>query len=230
MNEDFTRELLTAREAGSEAVQALAEKHLPLVGMLVKRFPGEGNREELYQQGVVGLMKALRRFNPDRGTSFSTYAAAMILGEMRMLRRQEAILHIPRPEEELRRRIHQAESRLTSLFHREPTMTELAAELRMDPAELALHMDQISVSSTDAQSHEGTPLSEWLADPEDWQKRIELRDILARLPEQDRRLLLLRHRSGLTQAQAGQRLGMTQMQVSRREKIIRTLLKRALTE
>ncbi len=230
MNEDFTRELLTARDAGQEALQALAEKHLPLVGMLVKRFPGEANREELYQQGVVGLMKALRWFDPERGTAFSTYAAAMIWGEMRMLRRQEAVLHIPRTEEALRRRIHQAESRLTSLFHRDPTVTELAAELQTDPAELALHIDQISVSSTDAQSPEGTPLSELLADPEDWQKRIELRDILAHLPDMDRRLVLLRHRAGLTQAQAGQRLGMTQMQVSRREKIIRTLLRRALAE
>ena len=65
-------------------------------------------------------------------------------------------------------------------------------------------------------------------DPE--QMRIELRDILARLPEMDRQLILLRHRAGLTQAQAGQRLGLTQMQVSRREAIIRTLLRRALAE
>ncbi len=230
MNEEFIRELLAAREAGQEALQSLAEKHLPLVGMLVKRFPGEANREELYQQGVIGLMKALRRFDPERGAAFSTYAAAMILGEMRMLRRQEAVLHIPRAEEELRRRIHQAEATLTLLLRREPTVTELSAELQMDPAELMLHMESVLVSSTDAESPGGTPLSELLADPEDWQRRIELRDILSRLPETDKQLILLRHRAGLTQSQTGQRLGMTQMQVSRREKIIRTLLRRALTE
>ncbi len=231
MTEDFTRELLAARTAGLEAMQALAEKHLPLVGMMVARCPaGQASKEELYQQGAIGLMKALARYDPARGTAFSTYAAAMILGEMRMLNRQATLLHLPRGEAELRRQIRQAEENLTRTLHRPPSVTELAAALHMEPAEMALHLEDITVASTDAQSPGGTPLSELLPDPEDWQRRIELRDILARLPELDKQLVLLRHRVGLTQAQAGQRLGMTQMQVSRREKIIRTLLKRALAE
>lgn len=231
MTEDFIRELRSARAAGPEAMQALAEKHLPLVGMLTARFPaGPFSREELYQQGVLGLMKALARFDPARGTAFSTYAAAMILGEMRMLTRLTSPIHLPRGEIELRRQIRQQEDSLTRALGRPPSVTELADALHMDPAEMMLHMEDVAVASTDAQSPGGTPLSDLLADPEDWQKRIELRDILARLPEMDRQLILLRHRVGLTQAQAGQRLGMTQMQVSRREKIIRTLLKRALAE
>lgn len=228
---DFTRTLDAARSAGTAAMQALAEKHLPLVGLMVRRFPTSGaSREELYQQGVIGLMKALHQFDPTRGTAFSTYAAALILGEMRMLQRQNAALHIPRPEIELRRRIRQAETALSCQLNRPPTVPELAEALRMDAAELMLHMDDLSVASTDAASPGGKPLSELLADPEDWQTRVELRDILSRLPEKDQQLVLLRYRIGLTQAVAGQRLGMTQMQVSRREKIIRTLLARALAE
>lgn len=221
----FPEDLLHARKDGPEALQRLAETHLPLVGMLARRFPSPLPKEELYQQGVVGLMKALRGFDPARGTAFSTYAAAMILGEMRMLSRQNAPLHIPRPEAELRRRIRHAQDALTASLRREPTVTELAEALHMDAAELPLHMEEITVASTD--SEDGAPL---LPDPEDWQMRIELRDILARLPEMDRQLILLRHRAGLTQSQAGQRLGLTQMQVSRREAVIRTLLRRALTE
>lgn len=231
MNADFTQELLDARTAGTAALQALAEKHLPLVRAMTKRFPASGaSREELFQQGVIGLMKALQRYDPSRGTSFSTYAAALILGEMRMLRRLDAPIHIPRTETELRRRIRQAEAALTAELQREPTVTELAAALDMDAAELMLHMDEVTVASTDAQSEGGSALMDVLPDPEDWQKRIEMRDVLARLPEKDQQLILLRHRVGLTQTQAGQRLGMTQIQVSRREAIIRTLLKRALTE
>lgn len=221
----FADDLLHARMDSPEALQRLAEEHLPLVGMLTRRFPSPLPKEELYQQGVVGLMKALRRFDPARGVAFSTYAAAMILGEMRMLSRQNAPLHIPRPEAELRRRIRHAQDALTAALHREPTVIELAEALHMDAAELPLHMEEITVASTDGE--EGAPI---LPDPEDWQMRIELRDILARLPEMDRQLILLRHRAGLTQAQAGQRLGLTQMQVSRREAIIRTLLRRALAE
>lgn len=226
----FADDLLHARMDGPEALQRLAEAHLPLVGMLARRFPSPLPREELYQQGVIGLMKALRGFDPARGTAFSTYAAAMILGEMRMLSRQNAPLHIPRPEAELRRRIRHAQDALTASLRREPTVTELAEALHMDAAELTLHMEEITVASTDAQGDGGTPLGDILPDPEDWQKRIELRDILARLPEMDWQLILLRHRTGLTQAQAGQRLGLTQMQVSRREAVIRTLLRRALAE
>lgn len=231
MNAGFTAELQRARQEGPEALKALAERHLPLVGAMVRRFPaGHASREELYQQGALGLMKALTRFDPTRGTTFSTYAAAMILGEMRMLHRQTLSLHVPRTERELRLRIRQHSEELSARLHREPTVTELAESLRMDAAELMLHMDELSVTSTDAESPGGTALADILPDPDDWQKRIELRDILSRLPEMDRNLILLRHRVGLTQAEAGRRLGMTQMQVSRREKVIRTLLKRALAE
>lgn len=231
MNSDFAEELQYARQEGPEGMQRLAEKHLPLVGAMVRRFPsGHASREELYQQGVIGLMKALSRYDPGRGTAFSTYAAAMILGEMRMLHRLDAPIHLPRTELELRRRIRRKETELSAALAREPTITELAAALHMDAAELMLHLEDISVASTDAESPGGTNLSELLPDPEDWQRRIELRDILARLPEGDQQLILLRYRVGLTQQQAGQRLGMTQMQVSRREKVIRTLLKRALAD
>ena len=228
---EFAQSLQDARQAGPEALQALAETQLPLVGMLVRRFPASGiSKEELYQQGVVGLMKALRQFDPTRGTAFSTYAAAMILGEMRMLRRMDAPIHIPRTELEMRRRIREAESALRADLGREPDVKELADALHMDAAELMLHMEEITVASTDAQSAEGSPLADLLADPEDWQMRLELRDVLSRLPQRDQLLVALRHRAGLTQHQAGQRLGMTQMQVSRRERVIRTMLQRALAE
>ena len=231
MSTDFAAELAAAQASGPSALQSLAEKHLPLVAAMTRRFPaGRFSREELFQQGVIGLMKALNRFDPARGTAFSTFAAALILGEMRMLQRMDTPLHVPRTEIELRRHIRQTEARLCDELSRTPSITELAAELRMDAAELTLHMDDLSVASTDAESPGGTHIAAILPDPEDWQKRIELRDILSRLPDKDRELILLRHRVGLTQAQAGQRLGMTQMQVSRREKIIRTLLKRALAE
>ena len=223
MTQDFAAALQAARTSDPEAMQSLAEQHLPLVRTLAWRFPSHLPKEELIQQGVIGLMKALQRFDPSRGTAFSTYAAPLILGEMRWLHRQQSPVHLPRTERALRLRIRQAEARLTTELHREPTVSELADALALDAAELMLHMDQITVTSTDAEENAAI-----LPDPEDWQQRIELRDILSRLPDKDQQLILLRHRAGFTQQQAGQRLGMTQMQVSRREKIIRDLLRRAL--
>lgn len=231
MTSGFAQELEAARASGPEALQALAEKHLPLVSALTRRFPHPSlSTEDLYQQGVLGLMKALQRFDPSFGTTFSTYAAALILGEMRMLHRLNAPIHLPRTEAAFRRKMHQVEATLTSALGRAPTIIELADALHTDPADLLLHMEDITVVSADAPGSFDTPLSDIIPDPEDWQRKIELRDILSRLPEKDRRLILLRHRYGLTQTQAGQRLGMTQMQVSRRETIIRSLLRRALAE
>lgn len=204
-----------------------AEKHLPLVGMMLQRFPHCGaEREELYQQGCIGLMKALNRFDPAHGVSFPTYAAAMILGEMRMLQRQNAPVHIPRGDREKRRRIRRAEAMLEQHLHRSPTIQELAAALRTDPSELTLLMEEVAVVSSDALNEAGSPLSEIMPDPEDWHVRLEVRDLLSRLPQRDLQLLLLRHREGLNQTETGRRLGMTQIQVSRKEQQLRTLLKK----
>ena len=214
--------------AGQRAMQALAEDHLPLVAALVGRFPaGLCEPEELYQQGCIGLMKALARFRPEYGTAFSTYAVPMILGEMRQLTRQYAPIHIPRPERELRQRIRRTAAQLTVALSREPTVQELSEALRMDASDLIFLLEEVTVSSTDAATEEGTPLAGAIADEDDWLTRVELRDLIARLPEGDRELLALRHIEGLTQAATAQRLGMTQVQVSRREAVLRRQLRDA---
>lgn len=216
-----------ARLQGTEALHALAENHLPLVAAMVRRFPGSWReKEELYQQGCVGLMKAIARYDPDLGTAFSTYAAAMILGEMRMLTRLEAPLHVPRRDRELRSRIRRAQSALTSSLGREPTIQELAAMLRMEPSELVLSMEEITVTSMDAPSERGGQFADTIPDQDDWMNRLLLKDLIARLPRQDQQLLLLRLRFGLSQTETARRLGLSQVQVSRREMLIKEQLRR----
>ena len=100
----------------------------------------------------------------------------------------------------------------------------------MDLTDLLLHMEEITVTSVDALDSDSDPLYSMLPAPDHWQLRIELQDILARLPPTDRKLIFLRHQQGLTQAQAGQHLNLSQMQVSRREAALRALLRNALTE
>ena len=223
---DFRRAFLIAREGGKAAMQAFAEDHLPLVAALVRRFPpGQYETEELYQQGCIGLMKALARYQPDLGVAFSTYAVPVILGEMRMLSRQNAPIHIPRPERELRIRIRRMTESLSAALGREPTVDELATALRMDAADLMLLMEEISVSSTGAAPEDGSPLADTLSDDDDWLSRMELRDLIGRLPERDRQLMLLRCRDGLSQRETARQLGMTQIQVSRREAVLRRQLR-----
>ena len=229
---DFSAELNRARMNGREAVAALAEEHLPLVAAMVSRFPWYGReREELYQQGCVGLMKAMARYDPSYGTAFSTYAAAMILGEMRMLCRNDAPVHIPRRDRELRSRVRRTERMLTQHLSRDPTVQELASALRMDAAELMLAMEDITVSSMDAvPAGGGHTLAELLPEPDDWLDRLLLRDIVSRLPREDQRLLLMRYRLGKTQAETARAMGMTQVQVSRRESAVKAALRQAWTK
>lgn len=170
-------------------------------------------------------MKALARFDPTHGTAFSTYAAAMILGEMRSLCRVEAPVHVPRGDRELRSRIRHAEGTLMAHLGREPTVQELATALRMEPTELTLAMEQISVLSIDTTS--GHSLVELLPDRTDWETRLLLRDMIARLPKNDQRLLMLRLRYGRSQAETARALGTTQVQVSRREQALKQQIRQA---
>lgn len=220
----FAETLARARAEGVSAMQALAEDHLPLVGMMVRRFPWPAReKEELYQQGCVGLMKALARFDPSLGVRFSTYAAAMILGEMRMLCRCDAPVHIPRGDREKRARIRRTEAMLTSRLGRSPTITELAEALRMEPAELAMAMEDVTVTSTDSVPG----MADFLPDQDDWMTRLLLRDMIDRLPLDDRRLLLMRFRLGRTQSEVARAMGISQVQVSRREMAIKNRLRQA---
>lgn len=218
---------MTEQNAAAQERKALAENHLPLVAAMVRRFPWrQREREELYQQGCVGLMKALARYDASLGTAFSTYAAAMILGEMRMLSRMDMPVHIPRQDRELRSRIRRAENLLAAHLGREPTVQEIASLLKVDPSELVLSMEEVRVTSIDTVSPGGTKLIELLPDRDDWMSRLLLKDMIAHLPDRDRKLLLLRYRYGMSQTETARRLGMTQVQVSRREMQIKAQLKK----
>lgn len=224
--DEFSTRLLTARQLGKEALQELAEDHLPLVAAMVHRFPPcQHEREELYQQGCIGLMKALARYDPAYGTSFSTYAAPLILGEMRALCRLDAPIHIPRTDKALQRRIAHARDHLTLALGREPTMQELAAVMRMDAHELILVMEQVQVTSCNASS--GRTLIDLIPDHDNWMERLMLRDLLSRLSQQDQRLILLRLHMGRTQTETARSLGLSQVQVSRREMAIKRELRQA---
>lgn len=223
---DFRRAFIAQQEHSRAAMQLCAVQHLPLVAAMVRRFPpGLYEPEELYQQGCIGLMKALSRYQPETGVAFSTYAVPLILGEMRMLSRQYAPIHIPRPEREKRQRIRRTSAALSSALGRDPTVQELASALRMDTGDLILLLDDVTVTSTDNDA-EAPPLSATIADDDDWLARMELRDLLSRLNETDRQLMTLRYIEGFTQAKTAAHLGMTQVQVSRREALLRRHLRK----
>ena len=207
----------------------LAEENLGLVHLCANRFRGRGiEYDDLYSAGCIGLLKAVRAFDSNRGVKFSTYAVPVILGEIKRLFRDGGAIRVSRSLKELSMRL----SRLCEDFRqremREPTITELAAlsgENESDVAE-ALCVSQPPLSLTD--DDEGQTDIPTEAPDESITDLLALRQIMARLEDNDRALLELRYFRGLTQTKTAKALGMTQVQVSRREKKLLTRMREEL--
>lgn len=225
-----TLALIRDLRAGKEEVLGeLVGMHLPLVQGCLRRFQMRGrDMEELYQQGCLGLVKACRRFDPDYGVQFSTYAVPLILGEIRAFLRDDRPFHLPRQEKERLHKLPGVSAALAQALGREPTVTELAQALRMDPRELAWLQECRNPPISMEQALPGErAMAERIPDPagSQWLDSLMLRDLIQRLPEQARLLIRLRLGGGRTQAQTARLLGVSQVQVSRLERRVQALLK-----
>lgn len=190
-----------------------------LVHLCARRFDRGGvDYEDLFQAGCVGLILAAQRYDPDRGTKFSTYAVPVILGEIRRLFREGGSLRVSRGTRELSRRVRQAEDDLRRETGRAPGLGEVAQRLGVPPERVALALG--AAQGTVSLSGEGEEAVDVPVAPpeEELTERMTLQALLAALEERDRALLRYRYFQGKTQAETGRLLGMTQVQVSRREK------------
>lgn len=209
-----------------------AEDNLGLVHACAKRFRGRGiEYEDLFQAGCVGLVKAAEKFDESFGCRFSTYAVPVILGEIKRLFRDGGAVKISRGLKELSLKVGRAAQELAAEKGREPTVSELAekAELSAEQVVEALNAAQQPVSLTagseDGDSQTDIPVE---SPDEEITERLALRTEVGRLDEKDRQLIELRFYRCLTQSRTAQILGMTQVQVSRREKKLLTLLRERL--
>ncbi|MBR6106754.1 MAG: sigma-70 family RNA polymerase sigma factor [Oscillospiraceae bacterium] len=206
-----------------------AEEHLGLVHLCANRFRERGiEYEELYSAGCMGLVKAANAFDPSRGVCFSTYAVPVIMGEIRRLFREGGSVHIGRRLQSLAQQAARAANDLRQSLGREPTVRELAETLGISEADTAeaLCAARPAVSLT-AEGEDGeTVLDIPVPSPEqEIQEHLALRQVLRLLSDTDRRLIALRYEQNMTQSAAAKLLGMTQVQVSRREKKILLFLR-----
>ena len=209
-----------------------AEEHLGLAHLCANRFRDRGiEYEELYSAGCYGLVKAANAYDPSRGVCFSTYAVPVIMGEIRRLFRDGGSVHIGRRLKALSAQAAQISERLRQLHGREPSVHEIAQEMGLTDAETAeaLCAAAPTVSLTavtedgDIQTDIPVPSPEAVL-----HERLALEQVLELLPAQDRTLIRLRYAKQMTQSDTAARLGMTQVQVSRREKKILAFLRTEL--
>ena len=220
------------RDGDMDARQALVERMLPLVRTLARRYANRGEPlDDLVQVGCVGLLKAVDRFDVSRELRFSTFAVPTILGEIKRHFRDRAwSVRVTRAIQERNARITRAVDQLSGRLGRSPTIEELAAATEST-------VEQVLESLEGAQAYTTVPLElasagddgeqvEWLGSEDPGYNHAEERLVLARgldvLPARERQIVTLRFFEGLTQREIANRVGVSQMHVSR-------LLRRAIT-
>lgn len=211
-----------------------AEDHLGLVHHCANRFRGRGiEYEELYSTGCLGLMKAVKGFDPERGVQFSTYAVPVILGELKRLFRDGGTIKISRRMRECAMRLRRLQEAYIKKYGQEPTLSQLSelAGISEEDAAQALCVTQAPISLTVGDEGDDEQLDIPVPAPDKAiGDQIALRQTMALLSEEDQKLLKLRYFQNLTQTKTAQILGMTQVQVSRREKKLLAQMRERLME
>jgi RNA polymerase sigma-B factor len=210
----------------TDAREELIERHLPLVRSLARRYSGRGESlEDIEQVGAIGLIKAIDRFDLSRDVSLATYATPNIVGEIkRHFRDKGWAIRVPRALQELNASMSGAIERLTGRLGRSPSIGEIAEELKTTPEEVLEAMEvgsaysTVSLSSGPGGEDELDPL-ETIGDEDHEYERSEhraaLEPALDRLAPREREILRMRFEEGLPQTQIANRVGLSQMHVSR---------------
>lgn len=209
----------------SEKRDEFIAANIPLVHSLANRFKGRGiEYEELFSAGSLGLVKACDNFDESRGLCFSTYAVPVILGEIKRLFRDGGAVKLSRSLKELSLKVQKAREEL-SKGGREPTISELAEYLKISPDEAAEAIQAsappLSLTAFDSENENGAELDLPVESAESSLiDKLALRQCLEKLPKDDRTLIILRYFRSKTQAETGELMGLSQVQVSRRERKI----------
>jgi RNA polymerase sigma-B factor len=205
----------------------IVERCLPLADHIARRFDGRGEpRDDLVQVARVGLVNAVIRFDVNAGSDFVSFAVPTIMGEVRRHFRDNSwSVKVPRRLKELHLRLGTATSELSQRLGRAPTASELAEELGMDRDEIIEGLvagssyNTLSIDSGGGGDDEAPAIADTLGDVDASLDRIEnretLRPLLDSLPDRERTVLVLRFFESMTQTQIAERIGVSQMHVSR---------------
>ena len=235
-----TKTLLERARAGDrQAREKLIAGNLRLVLSVVPRFSGRGeSMDDLFQVGVIGLIKAVDCFDLSQNVQFSTYGVPMIAGELRRFLRDHSALRVSRSMRDTAYRVLQAKEKLTARDGREPSVEQLAAELGIPRQEVVFAMDAVCepVSLYEpvfSDGGENATVMDQIGDTrntdEHWLEQIALADAMRRLSPREKRILALRYYDGRTQVEVARALGISQAQISRLEKNAIAQIKRNMS-
>lgn len=228
LKESEKNELLKKARAGdTKAREELIKGNLRLVLSVVQRFQNRGeSMDDLFQVGVIGLIKAIDNFNLDLDVRFSTYAVPMCIGEIRRYLRDDNPVRVSRSMRDTAYKAMQVKEQLINANGKEPTIEEIAEKLEMKKSDVVLALEAIvdPVSLYEPVYNDGGDtiyIMDQVGDnstDKDWVDEISIKDELKNLDPRERTIMYLRFMQGKTQMEVAKEVGISQAQVSRLEK------------
>ncbi len=219
--------LKKVKNGDTSARDELINGNLRLVLSVIQRFTGRGeNLDDLFQVGCIGLIKSIDNFDITQNVRFSTYAVPMIIGEIRRYLRDNNAIRVSRSIKDTAYKAMQAKEKLAAKKQTEPTVKEIADELKMPIEDVVIALESIvsPVSLYDPVYSDGGDTIYVLDqvgdnnDDRNWLDEISLKEAIKNLSERERNLLSLRFMQGKTQIDVSEEIGISQAQVSRLEK------------
>ncbi len=227
-----------SKNGDDEATEKLVQGNFPLIKSIVKTFLNKGvEYDDLYQLGCVGFLKAIKNFDDGVGVKFSTYAVPMIAGEIKRFLRDDGMIKVSRSIKTLAIKIRALNEKMKSEGKDVLRIDELAKHFSVDEEDVIVALDSSQqILSIQAKIDEDDPNSQSMIDKittvdksEEMLDKLILKEEILKLPEKEKKVILLRYFRGKTQGEVAEVLGISQVQVSRMETKIIELLKRKMT-
>ena len=236
MNERVREMILKAQDGDEGAKGLIIKENSGLIWSIVRRFRERGaDAEDLFQIGAIGLLKCIEKFDMSYNVEFSTYAVPMIMGEIRRFLRDDGMIKISRPLKELNIRARYMQEELMKKNGEAPSLSLLASSLGVERELLSEALDAgRDIESINRTIYQNDGSGVFLVDKlsatgDDEERRVDiiaLREVMERLPENEKRIIKMRYFSDRTQADIANEIGISQVQVSRIEKKAKETIRR----
>ena len=227
-NKEKEELFIKIKQGDEEARNEFIKGNLRLVLSVIQRFYGRGeNADDLFQIGCVGLIKSIDNFDLSQGVQFSTYAVPMIIGEVRRYLRDNNSIRVSRSVRDLAYKTIQLKDKFNKENGREPTIEEIAKELKVEKEEIAASLDaiQVPISLQDPIYNDGSEkifvmdqVKDNKNNDENWAETMTINEGLKKLNEKEKSIIIKRYFDGKTQMEIAEEIGISQAQVSRLEK------------
>jgi len=231
------KELIIKSQNGDEdAREQIVKSNLRLIWSVVQRFLNRGyEADDLFQIGSIGLLKAVDKFDMSFDVRFSTYAVPMIIGEIQRFIRDDGTVKVSRSLKETANKVRKTKDELSKTLGRQPTIKEIADKLQIQPEDVIFAQEASRAPTSIHETvfeNDGDPITlmDQISDESQnkWFDKIALQEAVRNLNERERLIVYLRYFKDQTQSEVAERLGISQVQVSRLEKKILSLIKEQL--